>query len=78
VTEHILLAIIGIMAILIVVIIGWCLFRLDQKLDRLIGAFDGKFDGLSDRLGAVEQQVAGLNGRIDAFGQRLNRIETIN
>lgn len=76
-TEHILLAIIGIMAILIVVIIGWCLFRLDQKLDRLIGTFDGKFDGLSDRLGAVEQQVAGLNGRIDAFGQRLNRIETV-
>jgi hypothetical protein len=78
VTEYILLAIIGVMAILIVVIVGWCLVRLDQKIDRLVGNFDGKFDGLSNRLGAVEQQVAGLNGRIDAFGQRLSRIETIN
>jgi hypothetical protein len=77
VTEHILQAIIGLMAMLIVVIIGWSLVRLDQKLDRLISNFDGKFDGLSNPLGALEQQVAALNGWVDAFGQRLTRIETI-
>jgi hypothetical protein len=75
VTEHILLAIIGGLAILIVVMVGWFLTRLDHKLDGLTVKFDGKFDGLSQRLGGVEQGVAGLNGRIDAFGQRLNRIE---
>ncbi len=75
-SEHILLAIIGVMAVLIVVMVGWCLVRLDHKLDNIANKFDGKFDGLSDRLGTVEQGVAGLNGRIDAFGQRLSRIET--
>lgn len=69
--EHILLGIIGVMAAMLVAMVGFWLMR----VERLITNFDGKFDGLSNRLGAVEQGVAGLNGRIDAFGQRLNRME---
>jgi len=70
-SEHILLGIIGVMALLIVFMVGWFLNQFIHKLDLMAN----RFDGVSTRLGAVEQGFAGLNGRIDAFGQRLNRIE---